>query len=565
MGSGLAPQQLGCGVPLGCEAAAHATRLYLRNMPPGHLLLKLDFKNAFNTLRRDKMLESVKEYAPELFTLVLSAYEQPSLLFCGDHIVESAEGVQQGDPLGPLLFCLAIQPLVLKLRSEFNVFYLDDGTIGGCVEDVIHDLQLVEEEAGRAGLQLNRRKTELICDDSNACEAVLSAVSELQVITCGQATLLGTPIGSVGLIDTTISSKIEKLKLMGGRLQHLSSQDALLLLRNSFAIPKALYILRTAPCFLSEQLEVFDGALRSILSQVLNIDLDQDMAWLQASLPVRSGGLGVRRAAQLAPSAYLASAAGCSALIQQIVPPSVPPSVRALPDANVESAISVWSQHHSQPPPPSPDSTRQRVWDAPHIEATYNVLLEQASDHQAKARLMAVSCPESGAWLHAFPIAALGLRMSDDVVRVAAGLRLGVPLCRSHLCASCGADVSTLGTHGLSCRFSKGRHSRHAAVNDIVKRSLESAKIPCHLEPIGLFRSDGKRPDGASIVPWKGGKVLVWDATCPDTLAPSYSTVAVREAGAVAADAEYKKTQKYSHIIIIIIIIIIFFLIIIIF
>ena len=203
---------------------------------------------------------------------------------------------------------------------------------------------------------------------------------------------------------------------------------------------------------------------------------------------------------------------------------------------------------HSQPPPPSPDSTRQRVWDALHIEVTYNVLLEQASNRQAKARLMAVSCPESGARLHALPIAALGLRMSDDVVRVAAGLRLGVPLCRPHLGASCGADVSTLGTHGLRCRFSKGRHSRHAAVNNIVKRSLESAKIPCHLEPTGLFRSDGKRSDGASIVPWKGGKVLVWDATFPDTLAPSYSTLAVREAGAVAADAEYKKTQKYSHL-----------------
>ena len=138
----------------------------------------------------------------------------------------------------------------------------------------------MEEEAGHAGQQLNRRKTELICDDPSACDAVVSAVSELQVITCGQATLLGTPIGSVGLIDTTISSKIEKLKLMGGRLQHLYSQDALLLLRNSFAIPKVLYILRTTPCFLSEQLEVFDGALRSILSQVLNIDLDQEMAWL---------------------------------------------------------------------------------------------------------------------------------------------------------------------------------------------------------------------------------------------------------------------------------------------
>ena len=79
-------------------------------------------------------------------------------------------------------------------------------------------------------------------------------------------------------------------------------------------------------------------------------------------------------------------------------------------------------------------------------------------------------------------------------------------------------------------------------------RSLESAKILCHLEPTGLYRSDGKRPDGASIVPWKGGKVLVWDGTFPDTLAPSYSRMAVREPGVVVADAEYKKTQKYMHL-----------------
>ena len=61
---------------------------------------------------------------------------------------------------------------------------------------------------------------------------------------------------------------------------------------------------------------------------------------------------------------------------------------------------------------------------------------------------------------------------------------------------SCGADVNIHGTHGLSCRFSKGRHSRHASINDIIKRALESAKVPCHLEPTGLFRSDGKRQMG---------------------------------------------------------------------
>ena len=121
-------------------------------------------------------------------------------------------------------------------------------------------------------------------------------------------------------------------------------------------------------------------------------------------------------------------------------------------------------------------------------------------------------------------------------------------MCRPHECSSCGAAVDELGTHGLSCRFSKGRHSRHAALNDIIKHALDSAKIPCHLEPTGLYRSDGKRPDGASLVPWRCGRVLVWDATCVDTLAPSHRTLASRECRAAAMEAEQRKGSKYSHL-----------------
>ena len=85
-------------------------------------------------------------------------------------------------------------------------------------------------------------------------------------------------------------------------------------------------------------------------------------------------------------------------------------------------------------------------------------------------------------------------------------------------------------------------------INDIIEQSLASAKIPSHLEPVGLYRSDGKRPDGASLTPWKGEKVLVWDTTCPDTLAPSYINIAAREAGSVANEAERKKRSKYAHL-----------------
>ena len=138
--------------------------------------------------------------------------------------------------------------------------------------------------------------------------------------------------------------------------------------------------------------------------------------------------------------------------------------------------------------------------------------------------------------------------MDDETARVAVGLRLGTPLYRPHECSNCGTMVDDLATHGLSCRFSEGRHPRHAAVNCIIQRALTSAKVPSRLEPTGLYRSDGKRPDGCSILPWKSGKVLVWDATCPDTYAPSHVSAAAREAGAVAAQAEHLKIAKYCHL-----------------
>ena len=93
----------------------------------------------------------------------------------------------------------------------------------------------------------------------------------------------------------------------------------------------------------------------------------------------------------------------------------------------------------------------------------------------------------------------------------------------------------------------EGRDHRYAALNDIVHRALTAAHIPSRLEPSGIFRSDGKRPDGITVVPWKSGRLLVSDATCPDTFAPSYLPSATSGVGAVAAAAEERKKRKYSH------------------
>jgi len=65
-------------------------------------------------------------------------------------------------------------------------------------------------------------------------------------------------------------------------------------------------------------------------------------------------------------------------------------------------------------------------------------------------------------------------------------------------------------------------------------------------EPPGLDRGGGKRPDGATMVPWSRGRCLLWDATCPDTLAPSHVQNSAAGAGSAAAAAEQRKITKYA-------------------
>ena len=56
-----ATRQLGFGVRMVAEAAVHASRRFLNNLKPIDAIVKLDFSNAFNSIRRDKMLKAVQE------------------------------------------------------------------------------------------------------------------------------------------------------------------------------------------------------------------------------------------------------------------------------------------------------------------------------------------------------------------------------------------------------------------------------------------------------------------------------------------------------------------------
>ena len=104
------------------------------------------------------------------------------------------------------------------------------------------------------------------------------------------------------------------------------------------------------------------------------------------------------------------------------------------------------------------------------------------------------------------------------------------------------------GTHGLACKLSSGRMARHHHINDLIWRALQRAGIPSTKEPAGLSRTDGKRPDGLTLIPWQSGKSLIWDVTVADTLAASHLATTSRQAGGAAEVASDKKEFKYRDL-----------------
>ena len=80
--------------------------------------------------------------------------------------------------------------------------------------------------------------------------------------------------------------------------------------------------------------------------------------------------------------------------------------------------------------------------------------------------------------------------------------------------------------------------------NDIVWRAMQRVKIPAAKEPPGLLRSDNKRPDGVTLIPWKKGKCLAWDVTMPDTYVQSHLPTTATNAGHAADKLAVFKTQR---------------------
>lgn len=73
---------------------------------------------------------------------IVNAIVSPKLVYRANELL-SAASCQQSDPLGPDIFSLAIYHIIQNLYSNFNVWYLDNGTLGGFANIVRSDFKQI--------------------------------------------------------------------------------------------------------------------------------------------------------------------------------------------------------------------------------------------------------------------------------------------------------------------------------------------------------------------------------------------------------------------------------------
>ena len=482
------PLQVGVGVKLGGEAAVHTARQWAeRNAGVADkVLLKVDFQNAFNSVDRFALLSETRAAFPGLACWVDWCYSSASVLRFGKHTIPSTRGIQQGDPLGPLLFSAALQPALRKTAQcpvELCFSYLDDAVLAGRADAVAAAFRVLQHEAAVAGLQLEPSKCELV---PLAPQADLSAFPpSFQVRRPGVFDLLGSPVGDFDHCNTfTQTERVEKAaKCLEAVAALPDPQVGLQLLRHCVSFTKMVHSMRTTPPGAhASALAAFDQQHRGCLEHLGCFPVS-DRTWHQATLGLKQGGLGLRQCTVHAPAAYLASVAAtheaCRSLDGRYTP-DWPSSVQAA--AAFDAAVLASDRFHGVHQP------RQQTLSAALDKAQLAQLQVSAEGESERAHLQLLQQPGAGAWLLARPSQALGLHLDAAFFRVLLRMRLRVPVASSDgYCPLCDGIADRFGDHARACPCGGDRTKRHNRLRAVVAARAMAAGLSPEVEKQGLL------------------------------------------------------------------------------
>ncbi|KAL5714452.1 hypothetical protein ACHQM5_016415 [Ranunculus cassubicifolius] len=528
----LEKRQFGVGIPGGGEAIIHAANRLMeaRGGDGTRSMLLIDFQNAFNLVDRTAMLREVRLQCPSISRWVEFCYRQPSCLFFGNDVLWSSQGVQQGDPLGPLLFSLVLQPLAIRIQEEcvldMQCWYLDDGTMVGDTIEVAKAYNLISTLGPEIGLHLNVSKTELYWP------TVDNRITQLKLFPEG----IGRPANGVKLLGGGVSIDPEFLnELINKRAKKSQElleavakledpQCELILLRACVGVSKLYFALRTcSPLGFQDAEDVFDTALNRALVQIVTGG-SKGLGELQfrlATLPIRHGGLGALAVEDIKKFAYLASFNQSRALQQVILGDvevglgksyfdAVECYTKAVPrwdgDVTLENTESV------------PNKLMKHMADAYYSEVASTVPREYKLNLRQRAVWDCLRVPHAQDFLYTLPIAGLGQTMNPRDYRAVLSYRLMIPLFMDdQLCQGCNKiQMDCFGDHAVHCKWDPGIKFRHDMVRDGLQDILRRAGISSKKEADVSLASEEDvllRPADILIHNWLSGKHTCVDLT----------------------------------------------------
>jgi hypothetical protein len=500
---------------------------------PEYGVVQVDISNAFNSISRDHMLHRVQEAAPELLPWTYYLYGQSSHLFCGSSVIPSSEGTQQGDPLGPALFCIALHPLISQLSNcglAWQGWFMDDGVLVGTVSALASALETLQREAPKLHLAVNLDKclfwSKLLPHGETCCGPLR------RTPWAHSLPVLGIPFGGghpdhYQMVLGRLAALLQRLLLLR------DPQAALLILRACLGAQRITYLLRVQYSSHTATLSVqVADLLRTTLASLLQSDLTE-AAWMQACLPLSLGGLGIQNPTLLRESAYISSSLSELVLSEHVSLPT--PHVtqtfwtaaraylnffgHTFPEDNpLRSWLQTPQQDITSLLPPN--LTQQDTWSRWVYKKALGTLQSSVPIRDC-VRLERQSRPHAGAWLHAVPNQALDNKFGASDFRTLLRFHLGLPLISSNLvgspCPLCNTSLDRFGDHILSCQKA-GLWRRHHHACEAVQNIGVAARYGVLSEVPVQGR---RRPADLLLTHWHNGQSLAVDITIVHALVPS--------------------------------------------
>jgi hypothetical protein len=366
----------------------------------------------------------------------------------------------------------------------WSQWYLDDGYLAG-PRALLHDmLPVLEAEAAKLGLELNRGKCAVLAPvvAADLPESMFPGIPRVSGSEC--LPVLGSPVGAAEPCKAWVdSSVLAPLQQALGRLESLGDpRSASLILRQCFSACKLNWIARTAaPTVGRQSSDLAEPMLRSAWSTILGT-FCPDACWELSSLPIRLGGAGIMSPGPVADAAAVASWLGACLSADgpplSTVPAGFTDAVMRLSvqasglGAPLQEVLSSGGVHLTRQHPLMRQWCDQSAW-SEEIYHKRAALFDSATTERLQGLRRAQESPGAGLWLTALPDHQT--RFSASEWQLLLRFRVGVPcFVPASRCAGCGGALDVAGDHALCCSHN-GVYRRHNHVRDRLFALTEAA------------------------------------------------------------------------------------------